>query len=70
MKFHVLSLLVLCLLWGVHAYGQEDRGRISGVVTDTTDAAIPKANVQLTNASRRARASFMAGRASTGSPER
>jgi len=49
MKFRVLSLLVLCLLWGVHAYGQEDRGRISGVVTDTTDAAIPKANVELTN---------------------
>ncbi len=49
MKFRVLLLFVLCLLWGAHAYGQEDRGRISGVVTDSTGAAIPKADVVLTN---------------------
>ena len=51
MKFRVLLLLMLSVLWGAHAFGQEDRGRISGVVTDTTGAAIPKANVVLTNES-------------------
>ncbi|HEX5284920.1 MAG TPA: TonB-dependent receptor [Bryocella sp.] len=49
MRLRVLLLVVLSAFWGVHAFGQEDRGRISGVVADTTGAVIPKANVTVTN---------------------
>ena len=43
-------LLVLCLLLCVAtATAQEDRGRISGLITDPTGAVIPHANVTLTN---------------------
>ena len=49
MKLRALLLLVLSAAWGMHAFAQEDRGRISGVVTDTTGAVIPKANVTVTD---------------------
>lgn len=43
-------LAVLVLLWGTIAVlAQEDRGRISGLVTDPSGAVIPKATVTLMN---------------------
>ncbi len=43
--------LVLCLMaaGAARAYGQADQGAIVGLVTDTTGAAIPNAQVTLTN---------------------
>ncbi|WP_162539443.1 TonB-dependent receptor [Granulicella sp. WH15] len=46
-----ILLLVLVLGWNLDgmAFGQEDRGRINGLVTDPTGAVVPKAGVTLLN---------------------
>ncbi len=43
-----LLLLLVALLVPVFAFGQVDQGAITGVVTDTTGALIPGANIRLT----------------------
>ena len=49
MRFRSLSLALLCVLFTMSSYAQEDRGRINGLVTDPTGAVVPKANVTLLN---------------------
>ena len=45
--FDLSAVLALCLLWAVVLNAQESRGRVQGVVTDTTDAAVSGASVRL-----------------------
>ena len=49
-KIAVAVFLLACLLSGVPAFAQGDRGVITGTVTDSTDARIPGATVILSNA--------------------
>jgi hypothetical protein len=49
LKCFWMLVLTLTLVLSGMAYGQEDRGRINGLVTDTTGAVIPHANVTLLN---------------------
>jgi hypothetical protein len=44
----LLPILILELCF-VAALGQEDRGRVNGLVTDSSGAVIPKATVSLLN---------------------
>ena len=44
----LFGLIVLCTMLAVPAHAQEFRGTLSGKVTDTTGAVIPKANVTVT----------------------
>jgi hypothetical protein len=55
-----LALFLLFLTVSV-AYAQDDRGSISGLVTDTTGAVIPKAAVTITNESTNVAQSATAG---------
>jgi hypothetical protein len=49
MRLHHLSLPVVFLLSGVTAFGQESRGTIKGVVTDSSAAFIVGAQVKAVN---------------------
>ncbi len=52
MNNHIRSLFtLLCtmLLWAVVAFGQTDRGTITGIVSDSTGASVPGATVTVTN---------------------
>ena len=49
MRFKSLTLVLLCGLFTLSSYAQEDRGRINGLVTDPTGAVVPKAAVTLLN---------------------
>jgi len=49
--FRRLLFVVFCLLFASTVFAQEDRGRISGVVADSTGAVIPTAKVTLLNES-------------------
>jgi len=42
-------IVVLMLILGVTLYGQSDRGLITGLVTDSTGAAVPRVTVAATN---------------------
>jgi len=48
-KFAALPLLALLLLWASPAYGQSDRGNITGTVTDPTGAVVAGAKVTARN---------------------
>ncbi len=49
MRIRSSVIAILCFLFALPVLAQEDRGRISGVITDSTGAIIPKAQVVLTN---------------------
>lgn len=49
MRLKGLWVLLLVILVVGAAFGQEDRGRINGLVTDPSEAVIPKATVTLLN---------------------
>ena len=49
MRFRTLLLVCVVLLLIAGASAQEDRGRISGLVTDPLGAVVPRAQVTLTN---------------------
>ena len=49
MRFRSLLLVLLCGLFTMSSFAQEDRGRINGLVTDPTGAIIPKAQATLLN---------------------
>lgn len=42
-------VVLLLLLTASFAYGQDDRGKITGLITDSTGAVIPKAAITVTN---------------------
>ncbi len=48
-SFCVVLALCFLLLYGTYGYSQADQGTITGVVKDTAGAAIPNAQVNLTN---------------------
>ena len=47
--FDVSAVLALSTIWAVVSSAQEYRGRVQGVVTDVTDAAVSGASVRLQN---------------------
>ena len=47
--FDVSAVLALSTIWAVVSSAQEYRGRVQGVVTDATDAAVSGASVRLQN---------------------
>ena len=49
MRFRCLLLVLLCGLFTMSSFAQEDRGRINGLVTDPTGAFVPKAQATLLN---------------------
>src|SRR6185503_8357356 len=49
MRFKCFVVLLLAVVMAGAAFGQEDRGRINGLVTDPSGAVIPKAAVTLLN---------------------
>src|SRR5579863_10474900 len=44
-----LARLMICAFVSIGAFGQTFRGNLSGVVTDSSDAAVVNAGVDLTN---------------------
>lgn len=46
---HFAFLLIAALLCGLSAYGQNATGSITGTVSDSTGAVVPKATVTLTD---------------------
>lgn len=60
MKF--FSTALLTLLFSMFAFGQTDRGTITGTVTDSTGAAVPGAAVTATNISTNAAAAVTSSR--------
>lgn len=49
MRFKCFVVMLLAVMMAGAAFGQEDRGRINGLVTDPPRAVIPKAAVTLLN---------------------
>ena len=47
--FDVSAVLALSTIWAIGSNAQEYRGRVQGVVTDATDAAVSGASVRLQN---------------------
>ena len=47
--FDVCAVLAVSTFWAVGSNAQEYRGRVQGVVTDATDAAVSGASVRLQN---------------------
>ncbi|HEY6402706.1 MAG TPA: TonB-dependent receptor [Blastocatellia bacterium] len=45
----IFAIVILAPLWASPAYGQSDRGAITGTVTDSSGAIIPGAKVTITN---------------------
>ncbi len=50
-RLAVFALTVVALLWASPAYGQSDRGTLTGTITDPTGAVVPNAKITATNLS-------------------
>lgn len=50
-RLAVFALAAIALLWASPAYGQSDRGTLTGTVTDPTGAVVPNAKITATNLS-------------------
>src|SRR4029077_11266689 len=48
-RFSISAILIFSILFGRHAYAQVSGATLSGTVTDSSGAAIPKAQVTITD---------------------